>query len=344
MFRPPPLHRVLALSVLALAACGENQSPTQPEAGVDAAPPAPLFALASNTWTLKAPYPAVFGAIGLSAGVFPNAAGQSIVYTFGGTDGGGGSGVAIRAYNIGTNVWTSKGYENLVYVFNTNGVGRIGSKLYFSGGRDYGNGYDAIVSPFWAYDPATNTLTKKANIPKATAEGVTGVIDGKLYVLPGNCSADYYGPSYCPVEPTRQLFRYSPTTNFWAWRRPAPHYHTNGAGGVINGQFYVAGGVDNSLDRYDPATDTWKTLAPLPTGGAARGAVLLGKFYVITSGGAYAYNPATNTWSAKARPRYSHDAVVAITWAGKPYLLAVGGVRSTSTSYVTPNATEVYAP
>ena len=66
--------------------------------------------------------------------------------------------------------------------------------LYFSGGRDYNNGYDAIVSGFWAYDPAANTLTRKASMPKATAEGV---IDGKRYVLPGTRSFDNYpAPGY----------------------------------------------------------------------------------------------------------------------------------------------------
>jgi N-acetylneuraminic acid mutarotase len=161
--------------------------------------------------------------------------------------------------------------------------------------------------------------------------------------VPGTCSFDNYpAPGYCETEPFRRLFRYNPATNYWATKRSAPHYHTNGGGGVINGKFYVAGGIDNSLDRYDPATDTWKTLAPMPTGGAARAAVLQGKLFVITSGGAYAYNPATSTWSVKARPKLSHSALVAITWGGKPYLLAVGGVHYDP--YATPNASELYTP
>jgi hypothetical protein len=361
MSRRLPAHLGLTFSVLALAACGENTTPTQPQTEADVAPAASGFT--PNTWILKAPYPFIFGAEGLSAGVVPDATGQSIVYTIGGTDPDRGSGVAIAAYNVGTNKWTFKGSDNRVYVFDLNGVGTIGNKLYFSGGFTFAGGSGHIDGRFFVYDPAANTLTQGVYPPKLTAEGITGVIDGKLYVLPGICSTDFYPDShYCVSEPIRTLFRYTPPTNPWTWKRPAPHYHANGAGGVINGKFYVAGGLNNfgsqpeaALDRYDPATDTWTTLAPVPTAGQARGAVLQGKLFVVVSTPrafpltpalhAYAYDPATNTWTSKAAPRRDHPAIVAITWAGKPFLLGVGGTRPVSYwPYITPNETEVYAP
>ena len=291
MFRSPLIHLVLPLSALALTACAEDRSPTQPEAGTELASAAALpAALAPNTWTLKAARPgnALFGT---SAGVMPDASGQSIVYTLGGTGGDGGCGGGIASYKIGTNTWTGRGSG--VYMFNSNGVGRIGNTLYISGGETYCGGSFFIDGGFWAYDPATNTLTRKPTPPKLTAGGVTGVIDGKLYVLPGLCSYDYYpNPYYCDHQDFRRLFRYNPATNLWATKQSAPHFHSNGAGGVINGKFYVAGGQGvAALDRYDPATDTWTTLAPLPAAGTARGAVLQGKLYVVveTSNGRRAY-------------------------------------------------------
>ena len=253
----------------------------------------------------------------------------------------------ILIYKIGTNTWSGKSLDQGVYVYNSNGIGRIGNTLYISGGESYAGGSWHIDGSFWAYKPATNTLTRKASPPKLTANGVTGVIDGNLYVLPGRCSTDYLSPAYCVSEPIRTLFRYSPTTDRWTWKRPAPHFHAYGAGGVINGKFYVTGGVDRALDRYDPATDTWTTLAPLPTAGAARGAALQGKLFVVvltaTGRRAYAYDPATNTWTAKAAPRWYHDDIVPITWAGKPFLLGVGGVHD-EWPYSKANPTEVYAP
>ena len=248
------LHlRSMLGGVLALAGCADTA--TQPETGGELKPSAQLALLVSNTWTTRSAAPGAL--VGRSAGMVPNSSGQSIVYTFGGTDNEGLAGVSISAYNVATNTWTSKGFEPRVPVFNTNGVGRIGNTLYFSGGRDYNNGYDAIVSGFWAYNAATNTLTQKASMPKATAEGVTGVIDGKLYVLPGMCSFDNYpAPGYCETEPFRRLFRYNPVTNNWATKRPARHYHRHGAGGVINGKFYVAGESTTFRGLWLPSNGT----------------------------------------------------------------------------------------
>lgn len=354
MFRSPPVQLALALGSLALTACAEDRTPTQPESGAEPAAASLAAALTPNTWTLKAaPSNGAF-VNGLSAGVVPDASGQSIVYTLGGRDDDGGCGANILTYKIGTNTWSSKGYDPLVDVFNSNGVGKIGNTLYISGGESYCGGSWHIDGRFWAYDPATNTLTAKPNPPKSTADGVTGVIDGKLYVLPGMCSSDFYPfPSNCDNQPYRRLFRYNPATNYWATKRPAPHYHASGAAGVIDGKFYVAGGSNNygsqleaSLDRYDPATDTWTTLAPLPTAGAARGAVLQGKLFVVvqttTARRAYAYDPASNKWTAKAAPRWYHDDIVPITWAGRPFLLALGGIHFGPG--VLSNPTEVYAP
>jgi len=225
-----------ATIALGMAAC-TSEIPTQPETAGDPTPAAPAFALASNTWTLKAAYPGQ-GLFGSSAGMVPNSAGQSIVYLFGGTDGQGGTGFHVQAYNVATNAWTTK--ASRVFVFNSNGVGKIGSKLYFSGGYEYSVGYAGIVFAVYAYDPAADQMIRKADMPKATADGVTGVIDGKLYVLAGTCSGELWpDPRYCEQEPIRRLFRYDPATNTWVGRASAPHFHKRGAGGLINGKFYV---------------------------------------------------------------------------------------------------------
>jgi hypothetical protein len=345
-----PIALLSAAMALGMLACTSEETLTQPGTAGDPASAASSLALASNTWTTKAPYPGQ-GRFGSSAAMAPNSAGQSIVYLFGGTDGEGGTGFPVQAYNLVSNTWTTK--ASRVGVFNSNGVGKIGSKLFFSGG------YNAVETPssftnlFWAYDYSHDQMLRKADLPIFGAEGVTGVINGKLYVLAGACSGDRYPdlPGYCAQEPTRRFFRYDPATNTWLGRRSAPHFHRAGAAGVINGKLYVAGGFNDFqpvayLDVYDPATNTWTTLAPLPTAGKAIGAVLGGRFFVISQSGSelhtYAYNPATNTWKTRASPTWGHDAVVRVTLGGTSRLLAVGG--SHGSDFDIPNNSELYTP
>jgi N-acetylneuraminic acid mutarotase len=339
MRRPFPYQSLLTLGAVALAACGENATPTQPEIGGDPAPAALSLAAASNTWTPTAAPPFTSAIYGYDIGMAPNSAGQSIVYTFGGTsEDEGGTGFGVAAYNVAANSWSWT--TSRVGVFNSNGVGKIGSKLYFSGGRNDHEG--SFSNQLWAYDYSSDRMIAKADLPIYSAEGVTGVINGKLYVLPGACSGEVIGTGYCATEPTRRFYRYDPTTNTWVQRRSAPNFHRQGAAAVLDGKFYVAGGFINqssdptaTLDVYDPATNTWRTLAPLPTGGGANGAALGGQFYVVVHGfngttpviRAYAYNPATNKWTAKAAPDVV-GSIVRVSLDGRPRLFTATGNRS----------------
>jgi N-acetylneuraminic acid mutarotase len=319
-----PLHDlalpvVLGFGLLAITACGDD-TPTQPTGPKDPSAAAPSLATASNTWTQKASLLAdeFFG--GYSVGMAPNASGVSIVYVIGGSSADNGStGYRIEAYNAVTNTWTNK--SSSADAFGLNGVGKIGSRLYFSGGADYGSGSLAYRKTLQAYDYTNDRIVQKANMPVYSGNGVTGVIGGKLYVLPGTCATELYPiAGYCAQEAIRKLYRYDPSTNTWAGKASAPHYHKHGAAGVINNKLYVAAGFHSfepvsadfdpvtALDVYDPATNTWKTLASIPGGGGgATGAVIQGQLFVVTSGGAFAYNPATNKWTSKAAPSSSGE-------------------------------------
>jgi N-acetylneuraminic acid mutarotase len=307
-----PLHLALSLTALALLACDNTTTPTQPEMAGTPPPPALSLTAAVNSWTAGAPTPYSDFIYGYALGMAPNSAGQSIVYTFGGTSSDeGGTGMTVKAYNVATNTWTGK--QAQVVVFYSNGVGKIGSRLYFSGGYVNAGSLPDASRELWAYDYSSDRMIKKANLPIFSAEGVSGVINNKLYVLPGACNGNGYpNAGYCATEATRRFYRYDPATNTLVSRRAAPHFHRRGAAAVLDGKLYVTGGFGASgegisaLDVYDPATNTWSTLAPVPGGGAARaGAALQGQFFVLVGGSpnrAYAYNRFTNQWKAKAAP------------------------------------------
>jgi N-acetylneuraminic acid mutarotase len=345
-------HLPVIASVAALAVLGcSSDSPTEP-AALEAGSPAAAVSAAANSWTTKAAYPGV-GLFNGFAATAPNSAGQSIVYYMGGTDGEGGTGFGVKAYNVATNTWTFK--TGRVGVVGSNGAVKLGSRIYFSGGYNDVETPPSFSNSVWAYDYANDRMISRADLPIFGAEGVSGVISGKLYVLPGACSTDRYpNPGYCAAEVTRRFYRYDPGANAWTSLPSSPHRHRAGAAGVISGKFYVVGGLSASdpvadLDVYDPSTNSWKSLAPIPAAGPAIADVIQGKLFVITSTGSglqsYAYNPATNAWTARAAPAHAHDAVVRVTLNGSVRLLAVGGSEGAGPPPpMTPNPNELYTP
>jgi N-acetylneuraminic acid mutarotase len=330
------MHRLLRLSPFALGSlllvsCGQETAPTQAEEQ-------PSFAAGGGTWTTKAPMPTP--RLFLTAGVVNNSSAQPVLYAIGGLHAHEGVFLrAVEAYNFATNRWSTRAPLRLP-LRSTNGVGVIGGKLYLSGGFfDTGDGFFGWHSGLHIYDPAQNTWSKGADMPRRIAQGITGVINGKLYVLTGSCN------NCGPQRITRRLYRYDPVTNTWATNLPwAPDAHVSGAGGVINGKFYVAGGTgsdqrdSNRLDMYDPVTNRWTTLAPMPTArSGVAGAVLQNKLYIVGDGNVEpgepqnqmeAYDPMTNKWEIK-RPMPGAGrgdlAAGTVTFGGRSHTLVVGG-------------------
>ena len=353
MTRPLSLNLGLTLTVLALVACDETSTPM--EAGTAAEQPLATPSLAfPNTWLAVAPMPAEFHSAAhptglwrfdLAAGVVRTATGGSTVYVIGGrfeqtpTDM---PATRVLAWDVGTISWTKKAARFTGAA--TNGIGQIGGNLYISGGANFSGQTEQWTDKsarLFAYDVAGDRMIRKADMPHRTAEGVTGVMNGKLYVLAGRCQEDF----------CRRFYRYDPATNAWATLPPAPNSHRRGAGAVLNGKFYVAGGGSfpfQSFDVYDPVKNAWRTLGVIPRRRQfAVGAAVGGSFYVIGIAGAdrgagsqvtdrttLAYDPASNTWSDKTpfpgpvgeggqfllRPA----AAVRVVFEGIPSILTVG--------------------
>jgi N-acetylneuraminic acid mutarotase len=181
-----------------------------------------------------------------------------------------------------------------------------------------------------------------APIPKAIGEIEAASVNGKIYVLSGLDNR----PGV--VAPAGLNWAYDPAVNTWTDRAPmpVPAHHIMLA--TLNDKIYVFGGfvrpasvlawqpINRSFE-YDPAKDTWRELAPMPTPrGAGQAVEVGGKIYVI--GGARSntadpgapiplgstdqivvgtveeYDPATDQWRPRtpmptARNHFFADAV-----------------------------------
>jgi N-acetylneuraminic acid mutarotase len=357
----------LFFGIIAFGGCAAGDTAAPPDAAAPAAPE-PQLAVASNSWTAKARMPVPFK--DFSAAVMSNSLGQPLIYVLGGGTDESSQNIQVITYNTVTNIWTSRylagedpnGHGGL-RATRPNGIGRIGDVLYMTGGFDtywvgLNNGMALNVGT-GAYRPSTNTFSVVAypaySVLPPSADGVTGVINGKMYVLVGTAPLD---PSKCdlvscPLGTFRCFARFDPVTKVWTTRKPAPHYHRSGAGGVINGKFYVVGGYDSkgnvtrNLDVYDPATDSWTTRALLPKPGIGlKGTVLHGKLFVISTQAAYLYNPATDTWAQRASPPPNSAAqavgasAVTVTLNGLQRVYVVGGQDASGAAV----PTSVYTP
>jgi N-acetylneuraminic acid mutarotase len=299
-----------------------------------------------NSWTPRRPLPVARTEMGAGVGVVPNASGQPVVYLLGGMVGGTPGAqqptTRVAAYNYSTDTWSEKKARRGSAF--SNGVGVIGGNLYQSGGFDLQTGQ--TLATLVIYDPRQDVFSRKHDMPRRSSDGVTGVIEGRLYVLTG-----WSGDCGCDLKP--HFYRYNPTTDSWTTLPSPVGPHLRGAAGVIGGKFYVVGGNDgfgpvSRLEVYDPAKNAWATLAPGPDGiERAAGAVRQAQLYVI--GGildtsVFVYNPATDRWRTAASlptPQRDLAAVSFISLQGNPRILALGGADH---DFVPTPANAVYTP
>src|SRR5437899_396647 len=115
---------------------------------------------------------------------------------------------------------------------------------------------------------------------------------------------------------------------------------------VLDGKIFVIAGFDssgtstNTVEVYDPETDTWTSAAPLPIAtNHNAAAVAAGKLYAFggTSNRAFVYHPDQNAWSDVAPTNYMHADTPAVAVINDLIYVAggSGGVG---------NETEVYDP
>lgn len=122
----------------------------------------------------------------------------------------------------------------------------------------------------------------------------------------------------------------------WAMRAPVPTARQNFGMAAYDHQIYLIGGEtsqpSNLVERYQPAENTWQTLADLPEALTEIGAAVIGgKIYVpggrLGSGAItdtlWLYDPQQNRWAARAPIPHPISAYALATFEG--HLFVLGG-------------------
>ena len=187
---------------------------------------------------------------------------------------------------------------------------------------------------------------KLAPFPEPSEEILGAAAGGKMYVFAGLI------PFW---KPKGLVYEYDPSSNHWTKKKPMalPSHHV--AFTEYHGKIYAFGGFVyptsgpaawvpiNNVWEYDPAADTWKALAPMPSKrGSPVAAVVGDKIYVIggvsmlpgstetalgfntpqaSVGTVEEYDPAENTWRERSPMPTPRNHTTAAAVNGKIYVI-----------------------
>lgn len=142
---------------------------------------------------------------------------------------------------------------------------------------------------------------EEPSLPGKVDEGRAVTIDGKIYLAGGTSRLIEYGqPSAVPgvreevrAQSLDQMLRFDPATGRYERVAPMPERLNHHVMAVHDGRIYVAGGsgdllfgadARDTLFEYDPATDRWRELAPMPTPRLAAGGGVVGDRLYVAGG------------------------------------------------------------
>src|SRR3989441_6406881 len=208
-----------------------------------------------GTWSIKAGMPTPRE--GLGAGAV-----GSKLYAIKGFSFFGDSGIN-QAYDPATNTWTTLASSPVPE--SECGATAVGTRVYAIGGRTTGG---ATVS---IYDTASGAWSFGAPMPTARRGAAAVAVGTTIYAIGGSaCCAPGTSPQYVANE------AYDTLSNTWRILSPLPSPRSDAYAVAVSGKIYVIGGFSTTLSNrtssllstiqaYNIASDTWSTLAPMPT-------------------------------------------------------------------------------
>jgi N-acetylneuraminic acid mutarotase len=162
------------------------------------------------------------------------------------------------------------------------GVGVYNGRIYYAGGLHDGK----AVPWFDRYNPATEKWTRLPNMPRPRDHFQGAVVDGKFYAVGGrNTTIDAI---------TRKVDVYDlsgPASGAWRTRNTAlPTARAGFAAAVLGRKILVVGGEGggkayDTVEAYYTATNSWRTLEPMPTARHGIEAIVCDGGVYIAAGG-----------------------------------------------------------
>jgi len=245
-----------------------------------------------------------------------------------------------------------------------------GGKLYVFAGLAPGWKPKAMV---YEYDPASNQWAKKRPMRLASHHVAFATLNNKIYAFGGFTYPESGPPGWNAVN---NAWEYDLAADEWKELAPMPTRRGAASAGVANGKIYVTGGANSlpgvnengihparphnvvaTVEEYDPAANSWKTVRPLLLARNHHATVGVGdKIYVIGGrvGAAFIssasnnvdlvemYDPASDLWTPRARMPTARSAIGAAVYNNN--ILVAGGEGQDQRFLAAFKAVEAYDP
>lgn len=294
---------------------------------------------APGTWSRKADMPtALLDSTGAELG--------GKLYAVGGKITGDAPQRTLYIYNPTNDTWSQGPSLPAQYAAAENpGVTALNGKLFVFGGST--SAFSGAQTSAAVFDPATGAWTMLPPMQTGRGGPTVQALNNKLYVVGG---MDGTGASLSSVEV------FDPSTSSWSGAPAMSVRRDNPGSAILSGKLYVFGGRTrnadgsevsgtlNSVEMFDPATNTWTPRAAMPTGrrtmvtGTLNGRAQLMGGERTPSGGTFnqneEYDPATDSWRVlQPMPTGRHGAAGA-TINGIVYVAGGGPTGGSSFSKV----------
>jgi N-acetylneuraminic acid mutarotase len=202
----------------------------------------------ANSWTTRASMPTVRGDLGAVSV-------NGKIYAIGGWNSTGPLAI-VEEYDPTLNTWTTR--ASMANARGNFGIAVVSGLIYVLGGESNPQGGLTSVE---AYDPSTNTWSPRASLPAGERYLGAAAVNGKIYTIGG-------------MNNGSRVREYNPNTDTWITRADMPTARRYlGVVAMDNNRIYAIGGtagddfsetMSAAVEEYDPATNTWTSLADLP--------------------------------------------------------------------------------
>jgi N-acetylneuraminic acid mutarotase len=222
------------------------------------------------------------------------------------------------------------------------GTAVVDNKIYAIGGlvlfaQDQEQTQSKEVGVNEVYDPTNNSWTERSSMPIPSSDFATAVYQGKIYCIGGGVTNVFNESTQTWESKNSEGFNqvYDPLIDKWENKTAMPIPEISSQANVLNGKIYLLGGYPNAsiVEMYNPASDSWTIMTPIPVGFNGASVVYDNKLYAIGSMNwnqpqTIVYDPQNNSWSIEWKPSDFIGQSIAVATSGayapqKIYVLTI---------------------